>query len=92
MDKKDYTKKWISDNDKLWKEIQYKIFNWTISPTNSFHIKNIQDFLKEDSVSDEITEKLDMQCLIESIDCWQIKVVERRVSRKRPKKISSDVC
>ena len=78
MDKKDFTKQWISDNDKLWKEIQYKIFNWTISPTTNFHIKNIQDFLKDYSVSDEDIEKLDMQCLIDNIDCWQIKVVEKR--------------
>lgn len=78
MDKKEYTKQWISDNDKLWKEIQYKIFRWTISPTTNFYIKNIQDFLKESSVSDEIIEKLDMQCLIDSINCWQIKAVEIR--------------
>ena len=78
MDKKEYTKQWLSDNDKLWKEIQYRIFNWTISQITGFYIKNIQDFLKEDFISDEIIEKLDMQYLIDNIDCWQIKVVEKR--------------
>ena len=76
MGKKEFTKQWISDNDKLWKEIQYKIFHWTISPTTNFYIKNMQDFLKENSVSDEDIEKLDMQCLIDNIGCLQIQEVE----------------